>query len=92
VQLETRTHADGERVIAFSVIDDGEGIPPEHIAKVFTPFFTTKAPGKGTGLGLAICHGIVQAHGGEIAVDSQVGRGTRVTVALPAAPRAAGVA
>jgi two-component system, NtrC family, sensor kinase len=92
VQLETRTRDAAEGVIAFSVMDDGEGIPKEHMAKIFTPFFTTKAPGKGTGLGLAICHGIVQAHGGEIAVDSQTGRGTRVTVALPAAPPATGVA
>jgi signal transduction histidine kinase len=90
VQLETRTRDEVEGMIAFTVADDGEGIPREHLAKIFTPFFTTKAPGKGTGLGLAICHGIVQAHGGEIVVDSQAGSGTRVTVALPAAPRAGG--
>jgi signal transduction histidine kinase len=91
VRLETRA-GEAEGRIVFSVADDGEGIAKEHLDKIFTPFFTTKAVGKGTGLGLAICHGIVQAHGGEIAIDSQVGRGTRVTVALPIVPRAPSVA
>ena len=63
--------------------DDGAGISPENLDKVFTPFFTTKPPGRGTGLGLAVCHGVVTAHGGRIEIQSEVGRGTRVSVLLP---------
>jgi len=65
------------------VQDDGEGIPPEVIDRVFEPFFTTKPVGVGTGLGLSICRGIVQAHGGSIEVESEVGRGTSFRVILP---------
>ena len=65
------------------VQDDGAGIPPEVISRVFEPFFTTKPVGVGTGLGLSICRGIVQAHGGTIEVESEVGRGTTFRVRLP---------
>jgi signal transduction histidine kinase len=81
VGIETRR--DGDGTVVLTVKDDGEGIAPEHLDKIFSPFFTTKPVGQGTGLGLAICHGIVAAHGGEIRVDSEVGRGTRVSLALP---------
>lgn len=92
VEIETR--CDGNRTVILTVADDGAGIPPEHLEKVFSPFFTTKPVGQGTGLGLAICHGIVAAHGGEIRVDSEAGRGTRMSLALPigeaAGPRGPG--
>ena len=52
--------------------------------RIFEPFFSTRPPGKGTGLGLSIVQGIVQAHGGTIAVESIVGRGTTFTIRLPA--------
>jgi signal transduction histidine kinase len=68
------------------VADDGGGISPANLARVFDPFFTTKPVGKGTGLGLAICYEIVQRHGGEIEVRSELGRGTVFSVRLPLAP------
>ena len=73
----------GDR-IAMEVSDDGPGIAPENAARIFDPFFTTKPPGIGTGLGLSIVYGIVQEHGGEISLDSLPGRGTTMTVELPA--------
>ncbi len=66
------------------VTDTGQGVEEEHLAHIFDPFFTTKS--SGTGLGLAIVHKIVESHGGEIRVDSRVGRGTRVSVVLPLIP------
>jgi signal transduction histidine kinase/FixJ family two-component response regulator len=73
--------------VVVEVADTGAGIPPEHLAKVTEPFFTTKEEGKGTGLGLAICKRIVQEHGGTLTIDSALGRGTTVRIALPAATR-----
>ncbi|KAB0666017.1 PAS domain S-box protein [Oryzomonas japonica] len=65
------------------IADTGQGIPQETMQKIFEPFFTTKEVGKGTGLGLAISLDIVKKHGGDIAVESQVGKGTTFTVRLP---------
>jgi signal transduction histidine kinase len=75
---------------AFAEIaDTGSGIPPEQLARIYDPFFTTKAIGRGTGLGLSITYGIVHEHDGMIRCDSAVGQGTRFTLMLPAAPAAA---
>jgi PAS domain S-box-containing protein len=74
------------------VSDNGPGIPVGVREHLFEPFFTTKPEGKGTGLGLAICHGVVQAHGGTIEVESEVGQGTTFDVGLPLTRRADGTA
>jgi nitrogen-specific signal transduction histidine kinase len=72
------------RYVCLSVTDTGEGIAPEHLDKIYDPFFTTKELGKGTGLGLSTVLGIVQSHGGFIQVHSQPGRGTEFKAYLPA--------
>lgn len=74
-----------DAAIRITVSDTGVGIPKETLAKVFDPFFTTKEVGVGTGLGLSVSYGIIQRHGGTIALTSTVGHGTAVTVTLPLA-------
>ena len=69
--------------VVVQVRDNGPGIPPENITRIFLPFFTTKPVGRGTGLGLAICYGLVQQLGGTITVDSVAGEGTTFAVGLP---------
>ncbi len=86
--LSVTTRVEGGRVIA-DVADTGSGIPSEQIARIYDPFFTTKAIGRGTGLGLSITYGIVREHDGALHCDSAVGQGTRFTMALPQAPAAA---
>jgi PAS domain S-box-containing protein len=68
----------------LTITDTGEGMKPEIVERVFEPFFTTKPPGKGTGLGLSVIHGIVQNHGGEIRIQSEPGKGTRIDIYFPA--------
>lgn len=82
VVIKTRRSDDGANV-ELAVEDNGEGIPPEHLSKIFEPFFTSKADGKGVGLGLAVLYGIVREHDGEVEVKTQLGVGTRFTVSLP---------
>ncbi len=71
--------------VEITVKDNGSGISPENLKKVFSPFFTTKPVGKGTGLGLSVCYGIIDSMGGVMAVSSQKGAGTTFTIDLPAA-------
>jgi signal transduction histidine kinase len=89
-----RAHGKGTLTITSGVIqdgvkisfsDDGQGISPENMKKIFTPFFTTKEVGKGTGLGLSICHGIITEHGGKIYAESEPGRGATFIIELPIA-------
>ena len=91
-QAMIETHKEGtltittERVggnIKVSFSDDGPGISPENMRKLFSPFFTTKALGKGTGLGLSICYGIVTNHGGRMYAQSELGKGATFVVELP---------
>lgn len=67
------------------VADNGVGIAPENLERVFDPFFTTREPGRGTGLGLALCRKIVEEHGGKLSLSSVVNEGTRAVIRLPAA-------
>ncbi|MGA8892100.1 MAG: ATP-binding protein [Anaeromyxobacteraceae bacterium] len=80
VRLRGRVE-DGE--IVLSVKDNGPGIPPDVLQKLFTPFFSTKGPGRGVGLGLTITRRVVQALGGRLDVSSAVGQGTEFLVRLP---------
>jgi len=79
------TVEDDNSNVRFVVADEGHGIAPETQRHIFDPFFTTKAPGVGTGLGLWVVYNTVTDHGGRVDVDSAPGRGTRITVTLPAA-------
>jgi len=83
-KIVVRVRPDGERV-RIDIEDTGQGIPPEDLDNVFTPFFTTKKD-KGSGLGLSLVQTVIEAHGGEVALDSRVGQGTTASCWLPAAP------
>ena len=95
IRVVTRTDARGRAVV--EVHDTGSGIPDAIKTRIFAPFFTTKDPGAGTGLGLSICHGIITAHGGDLEVESTLGKGSVFRVVLapaavavtPAAPAVA---
>jgi signal transduction histidine kinase/ActR/RegA family two-component response regulator len=86
VRVRTSTDERGRAIIEVS--DTGHGVAPEYRARLFDPFFTTKAVGVGSGLGLSICHGIVAGLGGEIELESEVGKGTCFRVILPPATAA----
>ncbi|MBW2618617.1 MAG: HAMP domain-containing histidine kinase, partial [Deltaproteobacteria bacterium] len=80
IRVRVRPVAGG---VEISVADNGCGINQEEMAKIFTPFFTTKPVGKGTGLGLSVCYGIIDKMGGRITVKSEAGRGATFTILLP---------
>ena len=69
--------------VEIRVKDNGGGIPAEIVDKIFQPFFTTKPAGKGTGLGLSLSYDIIQAHGGDLKVETKPGEGSVFTVILP---------
>ncbi|MDP6041021.1 MAG: response regulator [Candidatus Latescibacteria bacterium] len=80
ITISTQTNTDS---VIISFADTGSGIPKDALSKIFDPFFTTKDIGKGTGLGLSISYGIVEKHGGKIAAESEVDKGTTFTITLP---------
>ncbi len=82
-RLTVKTGTIPDDRVFIEIADTGFGISPEDINRIFDPFFTTKDEGKGTGLGLAVSRNIVENHGGEIGVHSQLGTGTTFRVVLP---------
>ena len=82
-EITITTHPENDNTVNLSVEDTGDGIAPEHMDKLFNPFFTTKPVGKGIGIGLSTCYSIVREHHGVIEVASEVGLGTHFTVKLP---------
>jgi two-component system NtrC family sensor kinase len=83
-RVALRTGA-AEGAVELRVEDDGRGVPKEDLHQLFEPFFSRRPGAGGTGLGLSIAHGIVKSHGGAIEVESEPGKGTAVTIRLPAA-------
>ncbi len=81
-ELRIEAESDTDQV-EIRVRDNGIGISPENMKKIFTPFFTTKPVGKGTGLGLSMCYGIVDKMGGKMSVSSQPNSGTTFTIRIP---------
>ena len=72
-----------EGQIIVKIADTGHGLEEKNLARIFDPFFTTKPTGEGTGLGLSVSYGIIKNHGGDILVESKVGKGSTFTVVLP---------
>jgi signal transduction histidine kinase len=80
--LRVTTWTEDSRV-RIEIRDTGVGISPEHLPRIYDPFFTTKAPGGGTGLGLAVSYGIINEHSGKISAESRPGFGTRFEMEFP---------
>jgi CheY-like chemotaxis protein len=87
--VRTRPTSEGA---AVHVVDNGPGMSPHQLERIFDPFYTTKDPGEGTGLGLALVHTIIAEHGGNIHVESEIGKGTAFRIDLPRAPARAATA
>jgi signal transduction histidine kinase len=81
-KVKVFTYKAGEDAVV-AIEDTGGGIKPEHMERLFQPFFSTRAAGEGTGLGLALCQRIVLQQGGKIQIKSEYGKGTRCEVRLP---------
>jgi signal transduction histidine kinase len=82
-RIDVAAHGDERGNAVITVKDNGSGMSQDILAKIFLPFFTTKAPGQGTGLGLSVCHSIIDSMGGELSVDSRKGEGSTFTVVIP---------
>ncbi len=86
---EEAGHLPAGEYVRIAVADTGSGISPEHLGRVFEPFFTTKPVGKGTGLGLSQIFGFARQSGGDVTIDSELGKGTTVSIYLPRSHQAA---
>jgi C4-dicarboxylate-specific signal transduction histidine kinase len=87
-RLSVHTGRNNGMDVLISIADQGHGIPPEHLERVFESFFTTKSDG--LGLGLAVCRTIISAHGGKLWATNNPERGASLHISLPGAPRRAG--
>lgn len=83
ITIKTARRCGAPGALTLTVTDNGEGIEPNNLQKIFNPFYTSKEASKGTGLGLSVSLGIAQAHGGTIEVESQPGAGSSFTLVLP---------
>jgi signal transduction histidine kinase len=83
VSTKLITPPSGGKGVLISVKDNGNGIPPKILDKIFQPFFTTKPTGQGTGLGLSLSYDIVKAHGGELKVETKEGEGSEFFISIP---------
>ena len=88
VDLAALPDGDAAEHVRIAVRDEGSGMPPEVVAQAFDPFFSTKPVGRGTGLGLSMVYGFVRQSGGQVKIDSELQRGTTVTMYLPRATQA----
>lgn len=86
--LELETSSDEAGDVVLQIKDNGSGISPDHLGRIFEPFFSTKGEGHGTGLGLSIVRNIVELHNGSIEVESELGNGTSFTLTFPGQPTA----
>ena len=84
-ELTISTNSEAAETVVVDFADDGSGMTPETMARIFDPLYTTKAPGHGTGLGLVIVSQVVKEHGGDVEVQSSPGEGTRFRLTFPAA-------
>jgi signal transduction histidine kinase len=96
VKLVIRHHDDGKgnlasKQVQFTIVDNGPGIAPEHIDRIFEPYFTTKGRAIATGMGLAMVRGLVESAGGSVHVESEPGQGTSFRIVLPASGGSSGV-
>ncbi len=81
--IRVHVHPEGDDRVSVDISDNGNGIEPSSLDRIFDPFYTTKAIGDGTGLGLSVSYRIIKDHGGTILVDSEVGKGTTFRIILP---------
>ena len=85
--VEITTKATSQSIVMFQIRDSGCGIPKDAIEQIWDPFFTTKNVGQGLGLGLAVSYNIIKRLGGDIDVESQVGKGSKFSVRMPTCPK-----
>jgi len=90
IKITTSLNRDANQLLV-KVTDSGHGIDKKNISRIFDPFFTTKPTGKGTGLGLSVSYGIIKNHGGDIAVESEIDKGSTFTITLPVPSKNKGI-